>query len=1034
MSNSLDTLKDNRNGILFIELAGLLHDIGKLSEAFLRYRQTWQADENGWWKDPHEHCYLDEHEVLRSYIPKEFNITIEALKCYDFGEPDFSIRKAVHDHYKDRKKIALGPLIKTLQAADGKDAAIDRNNPLFSAEQKNDIYKSNVFGFEQDRKIEYKSQEDAREQLYDTLRTKLPEYFNSFSDSDRRQILKDIEEAFKQGISDTTRPQNDTSLWEHAYAVASILKALSVHNLFNKGNEIYRVQDVRFGIFGVGWDGLKFISYGEKIGDIVGRKKLLNGIKKSIKKIIEFESPIGNTIYEDDDGIYFVVPAYFDKFQYTNIRDAILKEIYKTTADKSAGELQPYAVDIPETDSLTSIVRAIAKMRKKTSYRFDSGEHGFNYLKKRLQKFQQKKTVCPVCRLREVNKEDASRKICSVCEERRRKASAMKKEKMDAELQTVFIDEIIDEHQGAALIVAQFGLRNWLNGKMIRTLFVSEAKGIQREIESLGAINAFCVNDEKKLRSFFKDTKYNYSRIVEDIDSFSPGSSNKQRARNTAFLYAYGRRDLANPDDDKISEIYKAWTILMDSAKQEINDPSREDILLYNILNAKSPTPSTILDVWMTTLRFFKKEISEILPNEFFKPNNRLRIKTKEEMSQWKKWRGTLKAELIYKKGNKQTIEILFIDSRHLEVIGKQYDETAKDYKQIKIVDKDYKNVPALFDVEESELGHSIASYRVITETPNIYMAIVPANKTLEITKSIYDKYTEQFGKVIGRLPLSIGNIFFRKKMPMFVVLDAGKRMLNNFERMANNKKKVLFDIISRKDANGKSSLNISVMLGIGNEAYKRTIQWNLPDQLRNNKKDYYHPYFIVSLEKDDLSARPTFFKSVSGDVIHFTKIEKGDTLCVKPNYYDFEFLDSNIRRHDIQIDNDLRRKSNIANFRSKPFLLDEVDQKVIEIWEHLIQGKQLQGITDAKLRNLQSLWLTKYQEWSVNLDEPDSCKMWSKLVEASVKKEFSNITERIKDILLETIKNGVFFDMLELYIGILKLRVDTGKKKEGEI
>jgi len=626
-----------------------------------------------------------------------------------------------------------------------------------------------------------------------------------------------------------------------------------------------------------------------------------------------------------------------------------------------------------------------------------------------------------------------------VCEERRRKATAVKKGKLDTELelesQTVFIDEIIDEHQGAALIVAQFGLNDWLNGKMIRTLFVSEAKGIQREIESLGAINAFRVNDEKKLKSFFKDTKYNYSRIVKDIDSFSPGSSNKQRARNTAFLYAHGRRDLTNPDDDKLLKISNGWKGLMNSSKQEINDQSVEDILLYNILNAKSPTPSTILDVWMTTLRFFKKEISEILSNEFFEHNNRLRIKTKEEMSQWKKLRGTVKAELIYKKGNKQPIEILFIDSRHLEIIGRQYDETAKDYKQIKIVDKDYENAPALFDIEESELGHPITPYRVITETPNIYMAIVPANKTLEITKSIYDKYSEQFGKVLGRLPLSIGNIFFRKKMPMFVILDSGKKMLNNFEKLANKNKKekeVLFDVITKKDANGKSSMIISGVLEAEHKTYKRTIRWDLPRKLGNCEDDYYHSYFIVDSKKENLSDRPTFFKTVAGDVVHFKEIEEGDILCVKPNYYDFEFLDSNIRRHEIRIDGALRRKSNIANFRSKPFLLDEVNQKFIDIWKRMIEGGQLSGITDSKLRNLQSLWLTKYQEWEVNLDRPgeDACKRWINFVEVSVEKEFSKICREDRRILSETIKNGVFFDMLELYLGILKLRVKDVLKK----
>ncbi|MFV9645527.1 MAG: hypothetical protein ACNYWU_06865 [Desulfobacterales bacterium] len=231
MNNSLETLENNRKGILFIELAGLLHDIGKLSKAFLEYRKAWQDDPQGWYKDPHEHRYLAEYEVFKSCVPKEFNTKFEFLKGCDFGDPDFSIRKAVHDHHKNE----VGNITKMLQAADKKDSAIDRNNPLFSAEQKDTIYKSNVFGFEACRVVTYESQEKERKKLYTSLRTDLPKYFNDFDSKCRRKILNDIGDTFEQGVSDTTRPQNDTSLWEHAYAVASILKVLSIHNLFNKG-------------------------------------------------------------------------------------------------------------------------------------------------------------------------------------------------------------------------------------------------------------------------------------------------------------------------------------------------------------------------------------------------------------------------------------------------------------------------------------------------------------------------------------------------------------------------------------------------------------------------------------------------------------------------------------------------------------------------------------------------------------------------------------------------------------------------------
>lgn len=261
----------------------------------------------------------------------------------------------------------------------------------------------------------------------------------------------------------------------------------------------------------------------------------------------------------------------------------------------------------------------------------------------------------------------------------------------------------------------------------------------------------------------------------------------------------------------------------------------------------------------------------------------------------------------------------------------------------------------------------------------------------------------------------------------MFVVLDSGKRMLANFERLANRKEKVLFDAIG-KDTQDPISLNIEAVLERKRNGYKRTIQWDLPSKLGNGDEDYYHPYFFIDSKDKGLSDRSTFFKTMPGDVVHFTKIQAGDRLCLQPNFYDFEFLDSNIRRHCIGIDTDLRRGSSVACFRSRPFLLDELDQKIMQIWKDLIRGGQLSGITDSKLRNLQSLWLTKYQEWGIGLDTPDTddLQRWIELIEASIAKEFPKITEQTRDILLEIIKNGVFFDMMELYLSILKMKIQA--------
>ena len=167
----------------------------------------------------------------------------------------------------------------------------------------------------------------------------------------------------------------------------------------------------------------------------------------------------------------------------------------------------------------------------------------------------------------------------------------------------------MDGNKRAALIVARFGLNNWLNGDMVRTMFVTEVNGIEREIISLGSVKQF-EDGDKELKKYFTSTAYNYQRIKEDINSFSNGDDD--RARHTAFLY--DRRPGHKPDLD---EIRKRWGGLCVSERKEIGTISNEESLLHNILCAKTPTPSTVLDIWETTQGFFADTVGNILKSIF---------------------------------------------------------------------------------------------------------------------------------------------------------------------------------------------------------------------------------------------------------------------------------------------------------------------------------------------------------------------------------------------------------------------------------
>ncbi len=150
---NLDNIRRYRTEILWWEICSLMHDIGKLSDWFLFYRQNWHRTPGGYFKDPHDHEWLDKDELLAltefSGLKKFFETGIQV------GEPrvggELSVRNAVHNHVEPTEGLT-----KLLKGGDAADSRYDRNNPLFGCEQTDhsdpnnapEMYRSNVFGYE----------------------------------------------------------------------------------------------------------------------------------------------------------------------------------------------------------------------------------------------------------------------------------------------------------------------------------------------------------------------------------------------------------------------------------------------------------------------------------------------------------------------------------------------------------------------------------------------------------------------------------------------------------------------------------------------------------------------------------------------------------------------------------------------------------------------------------------------------------------------------------------------------------------------
>lgn len=1085
--------------ILQVELCALLHDIGKLSKSFLDYRKSWHADPRGWDSDNDPHCkeFLKKDPLLKDALQDLFSKDVSKPDPENLGLGPFSVESAVHEHCK---KEASSKLIQYLRAADGVDAAQDRNNPLFSAEQNdrsqppeaqdNIVFKSNVYGYEgMETFIDAGAVEAEREKLYGRLSECLEEYYRELTPASvhslpqnhksemlnplillnpaqnrewgskrlqqiwktRGEIFQSIQDAFSVTVSDTTRPANDTTLWEHSYAVATITKVILAHRIIY-GKDLDECKKVFFGILGIGWDGLRFISRGHKIGDIVAREGLLAKIREEIRLIIEYKVPIGNFIYEDLNGIYFLVPATQQppwikeddlcpeegKGKYLDLLGELKDKILEKTAELSYGELCPH-VSLPGgTTFVTSILNSIREIKKEARLPFTGDCH--SAVKILQDNFQKKpdSVICSVCQLRPVKGMKRYSTICGPCLTRRKEAQKKARKTYahgqtgQAPPDTLFIEEISDSNSRIALIVGHFGLDNWLGGSFVRSLFISPVQAMCNEVKDLGN-TVQCKIEELKKQHFLKKkypdswADYNYERIKKEVSlclRCSKGdcsAEERKYAENVLFLYDRRKATL----DKGIAE---RWDLFLQAAKKEHPEPKiSDDDLLINILLAKTPTPSTILDTWRTTEAFFNTLVSKDMKDggerfwKFLKKKARTVIQVRETPSE-RLFEGAVyqgringkRLDLVWSGGKRFWV---INSSRHDEWKGKVVKITASD------IERAFKE-PLKMEIEDVD-SEPYLPFRTITTTPVLFMALVPANKAVAATRFISRQYYKRFGKVIGRLPLSIGNIFFKEKTPMFVVLDAARRMVKNFEALSQGKDAEAF-LVTDAPSPLEGQVSNTMAFKLTSTRDQRSINWKVPVSLGDCSRDLFHPYIVLDNQQQDscgplVGQRQSFLPAIDGSAVHVADVQKGNRVRVYPNYYDFEFLDVTTRRFDLTMAEGHQRRIDPSTGRegTKPYLLEQLPG-IQALWAKLCS---LPGLTDTRLRNIQVLLETKRLEWDHG--SGTRSRPYEELVTSILQKEFRYAQED-QDFAFfkETVLDGLWFDCLELYLKILKKRV----------
>ena len=599
---------------------------------------------------------------------------------------------------------------------------------------------------------------------------------------------------------------------------------------------------------------------------------------------------------------------------------------------------------------------------------------------------------------------------------------------------SIWLDEIADENNRIGLVYLSFELKKWLSGGMLNT-FLSKPL-LDSEFK--------CKFDDKIANII------NYNQLIKlikeafDKNDFNIGLSVSTRNGNQLKVKELFEI-LVSPkilDKDYIKTGKGPLDLFKDIVQNRQPDWQNEyecpacatkgdhyhkAIVFLLHLTRKHPSFARLRRIWETTREFgieiFKKAKEKLNKRErpviTFAPNNSLQI----THTYYFKDENDTKFELVITKENEAAI-ILNGDKFNVPESGR-----------IELYDEDFKNVVATLEnvqLSEPKEFYTLMPYQF---EPTRTLFFMPLKYVWEIIETIKKEYEIQFNKVQNRLPIRVGFVAFNKKMPMYVVLETAKKMysteigpkeleVSQIDEMSDDKKQRIYG-----DKLGNYVKEIK--MNDGNEYH---FSYSTGD---SNKKDLFHPYFVVVKNNNDNDNDWKVYFALDEQeqnsnkkwlpIRHVKNLQKGDKVLFYPSQFDFLWLDSNIRRFDV---GEKRRHWLFKKTSPKPYHLKDID-KFKRLKDLLF--RQL-SLTTSQIMNLYGLLISKMQEWK--LDEVGELPINDSAFEQFVKNSILSIPLRLKisdttekseitqedfEFFKDSILNGLFFDLIDMWHTVLK-------------
>ncbi|WP_051585751.1 hypothetical protein [Caldanaerobius polysaccharolyticus] len=834
---------------------------------------------------------------------------------------------------------------------------------------------STAFGYERNENLNWKDWPQERKKIIDTTFSIWDNPLQKWDD-----FLSELK-CLQNALGETRRPVNEITLWDYSQAIAALFKTSVVQAILN--GKIPTPFDMRWRLVSIRLNAFDFLFEVNQLSDLLARQNILQSFWKAIRFAFEIDIPIGSVVYRDEHGLVFVIPGLLGEDEgeiHQFIEAQIIKEIKKQENNLlGISHLRPVvSIGKPKRGKKLLLGNILKDAQLTNVYDPDVvQQYWSNY---------QNQERCYVCGLRPVGyMEDGlpsyvtaekarERNMCGICLAQRGRRSEEWATKGKFK-ETIWIDEVADNNGRVALVVGKFALDNWLNGTLIRSLAIG--KNNEKSDKYLAKPPTFA-----RIQRVWRTTDEFWSEIKEKV--LDDLRDDRRRIR----LYLERQPDLG---------AYHAYEL--DLGKTTMS------VVWIPKKNVQGRTDGGYL-ISIENLCYVAKRLSE---------NGK-----KEEKDIYK---DPASAAIFVE----DFIQEKFVKNMHEPVLtnpeGSKRESLHNFLAGNRIVDTDHQ-----------EVAYSTA-IPIFTD-PQIFMALVPAERALEVVREIKIKYEREMGKVRNRLPLYLGVVFAHRRTPLRAILDAGRQMLKQkpFTSCETWTVKSVFkgELPSKKIDLEKESKQFNCALAVELEQNGRSFIWYVPLMMGDGEtKDVWYPYVFW---KEDASGNtdplkvgrkrvfegpcPSYINSEKCWLVHAKDLQKGDKIYFTPATFDFEWLDTNARRFDIAYDILGKRCGRL----SRPYFLDDFD-RLERLWDLIkkLSISQLRQLIRA-IENTREAWYGYQPERSLS-DNVFRQFVADMLAGAYWPKSFqwNDVPSKEQKELIEAAVRGELADWFELHMEILR-------------